>query len=187
MKILAIADRPPRRSIKEILSENPVDLIVTLGDLTLFDIEELKTITDIPKIGVYGNHCSGKYFESLGIWDMHMKTFEYMGLKFGGFEGSVRYKSDPGAKMFTQTEASRLLANFPYVDVMLSHAPSYGINDEPGDPTHAGLQGLRDYLEREKPRYLLHGHTYPSEEERVDRWGETNIIYVYQDKIIELV
>ena len=42
MKILAIADRPPKQSINKILSSDSVDLIITLGDLDFFDLKELK-------------------------------------------------------------------------------------------------------------------------------------------------
>jgi len=186
MKILVIADRPPRESIKLILKNNPVDLICTLGDLDLFCLAELEEITNIPKIGVYGNHCSGTYFERLGILNMHLKTFEYQGLIFGGFEGCVRYKNDPYAKMYTQEEASELLKDFPKVDVMLSHCPPYGINDDKDDLPHQGFKALREYVEQNKPKYLLHGHTYPEADNLVKKFAETEIIYVFEDKIISI-
>ncbi len=186
MKILAIADRPPRTKIKDILAQHPVDLICTLGDLDHFALAELENITTIPKIGVYGNHCSGMYFERLGIKNMHLQTFTYMGLTFGGFEGSVRYKSNPDAKMYTQEEATSLLKDFRRVDVMLVHCPPYGINDEPDELAHQGFHALRTYLDDKKPAYLLHGHTYPPAEQHVSVHGSTTVIYVYQDKVIEL-
>ena len=186
MIILAIADRPPRQSILEILDKHPIELICTLGDLDYFSLQEIKKVNNIPKIGVYGNHCSGKYFESLGITNMHLKTFECGGLIFGGFEGSVRYKQSEYAKMYTQEEATNLLNNFPAVDVIIAHSPPYGINDEPSDPTHQGLIALKEYIETKKPKYLLHGHTYPDKNDYTPKYIETNIIYVYQDKIIKL-
>ena len=185
MKILAIADRPPKQSINKILSSDSVDLIITLGDLDFFDLKELKDINDIPKIGVYGNHCSGKYFESLGIKNMHLQTWEFQGITFGGFEGSLKYKNS-NAIMYTQDEASRLLEDFPKVDVLLAHSPPYGINDEPGDPTHTGLVALKKYIEKNQPKYFLHGHTYPDNSEAIQRIGQTQIIYIYQDKIVNL-
>ncbi len=187
MKILVIADRPPREKIKVTLENNKdIELICTLGDLDYFSLRELADIHDIPKIGVYGNHCSGTYFEELGIQNMHLQTFRFKGLTFGGFEGSVRYKNDPYAKMYTQEEASKLLADFPHVDVMLTHCPPYGINDEPGELAHEGFHALRKYLDEKNPHYLLHGHTYPREETMVTKYKNTNIIYVYEDKIITI-
>lgn len=186
MKILAIADRAPREKIKSILEKHKIDVICTLGDLEHFSLAELADITTIPKLGVYGNHCSGMYFEPLGITNMHLQTFEYGGLVFGGFEGSVRYKSDPYAKMYTQEEATALLKDFPRVDVMLTHCPPYGINDEPEETAHQGFHALREYVELKKPKYLLHGHTYPTEETMIKKFGDTEIIYVYEDKVIEI-
>mgnify|MGYP001577203169 FL=1 len=186
MKILAIADRPPRKKIKMILDKNPVELICTLGDLDQFSLEELKDMTNIPKLGVYGNHCSGMYFEPLGITNMHLKTFEFGGLVFGGFEGCVRYKNDPYAKLYTQEEAAELLKDFPRVDVMLVHCPPYGVNDEPKELAHQGYKALREYVEQKKPKYLLHGHTYPTVENIVKKFADTEIIYVFEDKLIDL-
>lgn len=187
MKILAIADRPPREKIKAILDRNPVDLICTLGDLDQFALQELRDITKIPKLGVYGNHDSGLYFEPLGITNMHLKIFEFGGLVFCGFEGCVRYKSDPYAKMYTQEQASEMLKDFPRVDVMLVHCPPFGINDEPDEIAHQGYKALREYVERGKPKYLLHGHTYPTAQNMVTKFADTQIIYVYEDKLIDLI
>ena len=187
MKILAIADRAPKESISAILErEQNVDLICTLGDLDYFSLVELKNIHNIPKIGVYGNHCSGNYFDELGIKNMNLKTFEHKGLVFGGFEGSVRYKDDPYASMYTQEEANKMLSDFPYVDVMLCHCPPYGINDVPNEISHQGFKALREYIEKCKPKYLLHGHTYPDTNNIVTEHQGTKIIYVFSDKIIEI-
>ncbi len=186
MKILAIADASPTQSLKSLVEKNKVELICTLGDLNFFDLRELSEITEIPKIGVYGNHDSGKYFESLGILNLHLKTFEYKGFIFGGFEGCVRYKSSPEAIMCSQEEAEELLKNFPRVDVMITHCPPYGINDEPEDLAHQGFLALRKYLETKKPKYLLHGHTFPKPGKMVEQFGETKIVFVWREKIVEL-
>jgi len=186
MVILTISDRPSKSSILSLVEKYRVDLICTLGDLDYFSLQELEKITNIPKIGVYGNHCSGNYFGSLGIHDMHLKTFEHNGITFGGFEGSIRYKEAAYAKMYTQEEAKTLLNNFPTVDVFLAHSPPYGINDEPNSSSHQGFIALKEYIENKKPKYFLHGHTYPTKENLVEKYGDTNIVYVYEDKIIEI-
>lgn len=93
MKVLILADRPPTRPIKEIISDNPgIQLIITLGDLYYYDIQVLAEITDIPKIGVYGNHCDGRYMESLGITNMHLANKTIEGISFFGYQGCVKYK-----------------------------------------------------------------------------------------------
>ena len=70
---------------------------------------------------------------------------------------------------------------------MLVHCPPYGINDDPTDVSHQGYKALRDYVELQKPKYLLHGHTYPTEETLVTHFSDTKIVYVYEDRIIDLV
>lgn len=186
MRILAISDRPPSRPIPDILHEQSIDVIVTLGDLELHQIRALQDVTGIPKLGVYGNHCSGMYMEPLGIENMHLRTRTVAGVTFGGFEGSVRYKPSPTAKMYTQEEASALLTDFPRVDVMLAHCPPYGVNDEPDDITHQGFHALRAFVETQQPKYLLHGHTYPAADTLVTRLAETEIVYVFGEKVVEV-
>lgn len=185
MNILAIADRRPKINIQEVVEKNSIELIVTLGDLTREDILQLEQITHIPKIGVYGNHCSGTYMPELGIWDMHLKIWDYKGLRFGGFQGCVRYKENPDAIMYTQQEASGLMSDFPRVDVFLCHCPPRGINDEE-EVAHQGFDALKDYVEREHPSVLLHGHTYPTEDEAITSYLATRIEYVYEHKIVRI-
>ncbi len=183
MNVLAIADRPPKINIPEFVVDNHIDLIVTLGDLTRFDLLQLEQINNIPKIGVYGNHDSGTYMPELGIWDMHLKIWDFKGLRFGGFQGCVRYKENPDAIMCTQEEASKLMANFPKVDVFICHCPPRGINDE-DEVAHQGFNALRDYIDDKPPILLLHGHTYPTEEEVVKQHGLTRIEYIYGHKTV---
>ena len=185
MNILALADRRPKIDIPAVVEANGIDLIVTLGDFTIEDILAVKLVTAIPKIGVYGNHDSGTYMPALGIWDMHLMTWDFNGLKFGGFQGCVRYKRDPDALMYTQEEADRMMAGFPPVDVFLSHCPPRGINDE-DEIAHQGFDGLREYVDRVRPAILMHGHTYPTDDTVVTQHGPTRIEYVNEHKFISL-
>jgi Icc-related predicted phosphoesterase len=124
--------------------------------------------------------------DQLGIRNMHLATFEIGGLTFGGFEGSVRYKSSPYAKMYSQEEATTLLKDFPPVDVMLTHCPPFGINDDQSDLSHTGFVAMKTYLQQRHPKYWFHGHTYPNERELVTKYETTEIIYVNGHKIVTL-
>jgi len=185
MLCLVIADRSPNLDFVSFVRDNKIDLIITLGDLSYGDLAGLENIKDIPKIGVYGNHDSGTYMPSLGVINLHMATWEYGGLKFGGFQGCVRYKENPDAVMYTQEEASRMFAVFPPVDVMIAHCPPRGINDE-DEIAHQGFDGLRKYLDTHHPKVLVHGHTYPSENELVREYNGTRIEYVYRYRVVEI-
>lgn len=185
MKTLVIADRNPHINIAEVVQQQAIQLVITLGDLTREDILGLAYVTAIPKIGVYGNHDSGTYMSELGIADMHLKVWDYQGLRFGGFQGCVRYKENPDAIMYMQDEAKRMMQGFPKVNVFLSHCPPRGINDEE-EVAHQGFKALRQYLDEKKPAVWLHGHTYPTEDTVVRQHGATRIEYVFGHRILEL-
>lgn len=185
MRILAIADRNPGINLSQTVADERVDLVVTLGDLERQDLLGLLEVVNIPKLGVYGNHDSGNYMDELGIINMHLKTVSYRGITFGGLQGCVRYKESPDAIMSTQEETWKMMAGFPGVDIFLTHCPPRGVNDEE-EVAHQGFDALRDYVEKMKPKFLLHGHTYPTEETMVRKLGDTEIIYVHKYKIIDL-
>jgi len=184
MKALVIADRNPHIDIVDTVTRENIDIIITLGDLERSDIMQLAALPHMPKIGVYGNHDSGNYMKELGIVNMHRHIVEFQGLRFGGFEGCVRYKENPDAIMYTQEEAWQLIKGFLPVDIFITHCPPRGVNDE-DEIAHQGFDALRDYVLQNKPKVLLHGHTYPTEETMVRRLGETEIIYVHKYKIVE--
>ncbi len=119
----------------------------------------------------------------LGIWDMHLKTWKFLGMSFGGFEGCVRYKDNPQAIMCTQDEATKLMEGFSGVDIFISHCPPRGINDEE-EIAHQGFDALRKYIDAYQPKLWLHGHTYPTEETIIKQHGPTRIEYVHGYKII---
>jgi Icc-related predicted phosphoesterase len=186
MRVLAIADKDPQINIKEVVEQQNIELIITLGDLLREDLLPLEFIKNIPKIGVYGNHDSGNYMPELGIWDMHLKVWDFNGLKFGGFQGCVRYKDNPDAIMCTQEEADTLMEGFPKVDIFISHCPPFGINDEPEEVSHQGFHALRNYMDNNQPKVWLHGHTYPTEETMVKLSGLTKIEYVFRSRILNI-
>jgi len=187
MKVFCIADRPPQQSISQTLKENPdVCAVFTLGDLDYFMLRELENV-HLPKFGVYGNHCSKTYFPDLGIENLHGKIVEFQGKTMLGIEGCERYKDDPHAALYTQEEMFEIMKDFPRVDIVITHAPPFGVHDDPNETAHRGWKALREYVEKYQPDYVLHGHTYPSKGEVVvDMIGATKVIYVYQDKIIDL-
>lgn len=185
MITLVIADRNPQINIAEVASQENVDLVITLGDLVREDLLTAVSIQDIPKIGVYGNHDSGNYMPEIGIMDMHLKIWDFKGLRFGGFQGCVRYKPNPDAIMYTQEEAMSMMKNFPPVDVFICHCPPRGINDEE-EIAHQGFDALRMYIDKHHPKVLLHGHTYPTEEDMIREYNSTRIEYVYKHRLVQL-
>jgi Icc-related predicted phosphoesterase len=79
-----------------------------------------------------------------------------------------------------------LVERLPPADVLLCHCPPWGVNDEPNDPAHSGFRALRGWVDRNRPRYLLHGHTTPDPRRQVQRLGETEVIWVRGARVVEL-
>jgi Icc-related predicted phosphoesterase len=181
---LVLADEPPYLPLDRLL-ERDVDLVLCLGDLSRHDLEPLERAR-IPKLGVHGNHDDGGEFTGLGIESVHLRRVSVGGLTFGGFSGSHEYHTGAGGNRLTwsQRDASRLLRRFGSVDVMLAHSPPFGVNDEPDDPAHIGLVGLREYVERERPSVFLHGHTAPALP--VERLGQTRVVHVRGHRLVTL-
>ena len=110
---------------------------------------------------------------------MHLRRVEHGGLSFSGFAGAPGYD-------FSDAEASALIGRLPAADVLVTHTPPAGVNDDPDDPVHRGWTGLGAWVARERPAWLLHGHTTPLPGRRVARLGTTRIAYVRGAAILEL-
>jgi uncharacterized protein len=183
MRALALADESPRPELAHLLSKHRPDVVVLLGDLRPDDLEGLYRWQG-PKLGVHGNHDPDDgLFQALGIEDLHGRCVEIDGLRFGGIEGCRRYR-DGAPYEHTDREVQKVLKKLGAVDVVLTHAPPAGVNDEPGTRVHAGWPALRDYVDRHEPRMLLHGHTYPAIP--VEAVGATEIRYVRGWRVVNL-
>lgn len=179
MKILHYSDKS---SVDFLSLYEHADVLVTTGDLHHFDFYGLEERPNKkPAFGVYGNHDSGRYFESLGIVNLHNRIVEHGGLKWGGFQGCLRYK-EADAPMFTEEDAQVFADRFPYVDVLLLHAGPQGMLDDPSDPTHAGSPGIRRYILEKKPRVVFLGHQYSDAFMEV---GPTKLYRTYGARLIE--
>ena len=152
------------------------ELILVLGDLEPAWTEGLAEV-DLPKLGVRGNHDAEHALEALGVEDLHLAGAEVGGLRFAGFGGSPRYSTD-GGNEWTEAEAEELLTRLPAADVLLTHSPPEGVNDEPDDHVHRGSAALRAWVERNRPAWLLHGHTLPHPARQVHHLGATRVVHV---------
>lgn len=143
------------------------DVLITTGDLSLFDFPGLEDIKDKkPTFGVYGNHDSGNYMDQLGITNAHNKVVEWNGFKIGGFQGCIKYKESP--LMYTAEEAKVWAESFPYVDILLLHAGGRGLLDDPSDEIHTGNEDIRQYILDKKPKFVFCGHQYSEAEMEID-------------------
>ena len=72
------------------------------------------------------------------------------------------------------------------LDMLITHDPPRGLGDG-ADLCHKGFSCFLSFMERFKPRYLLHGHVHlvDMNEERVREYGETKVINIYKNYILE--
>jgi uncharacterized protein len=184
MRVLAFADEPPHGPAADLVEACRPDLIVLLGDLEPAWIEGLAAV-DLPKIGVRGNHDAEGSLAAVGAEEIQLRRVELGGLAFCGFGGSPRYSRD-GGNEWTEKEAAKLVRKLPAADVLLTHSPPAGVNDEPDDLAHRGSPALLEWVELNRPAWLLHGHTLPNPARRVGRLGETRVVHVRGAVTLEL-
>ena len=189
MRVLALADRPFHADVAKLAASYDVDAILTLGDLQTSWLESLDKCCQ-PKLGVYGNHDDEPYMTYFGIDNVHLNQLRLDdGTSFAGFEGCVSYRRSGLGRVgpsYTQRQARRLIRKLPGADVLLCHCPPRGVNDDPNDPAHIGFEALRDWVDKHRPRWLLHGHVHPRPGAVLDRLGETRIVYINGAKVLNL-
>jgi len=178
MRFLVIADDD---SLIGHLDPGPIDVLLSLGDLWDATIEKaIERYRPERVFAVRGNHDSAAPFSG-GIVSLHGKAETFRGVAFGGFGGSWRYKPR-GHHLYEQQEVSAALEGFPRVDVFISHNSPAGCHER-DDYVHQGFEGLRDYVLRTQPKYLLHGHQHVN----ASSWlGETEVIGVYGERLLEI-
>lgn len=184
MRLLVIADVTPvlGMSISDYVAQHRIDAVVTAGDLTRFDLAGIESLP-IPTLGVYGNHCDGKYLKDLRIKNLHLRRTTLAGVSFTGLQGCVRYKPGTPDVLYTQRQYNWLVRRLRPADVLVTHCPPRGINDSQ-DPAHIGIDALRRWVDRVQPRVLIHGHTYPKQP--LTSYGRTRIEYVRGARILEI-
>jgi Icc-related predicted phosphoesterase len=214
--ILAVADEVEEALYGSRLDGVRPSLIVGCGDLPSEYLEYLQTRLNVPLVYVPGNHDPDLIPPTDPVWPPAPQTsgfgdppgplgginadgtvVDVAGLRIAGLGGSIRYRLGPN--QYTQqqmrTRARRLRRRAAWkrlrdrgdVDVIVSHAPPFGVGDEPDDPAHVGVEALNDLIERLRPRLVLHGHVHPHGVERQDRTvGKTVIMNVIPARLVEI-
>jgi len=205
VKILAVSDRVVETIYSSRIRErfDDVDMVLSCGDLPYSYLEYIVSMLNVPCFFVHGNHdhpeylADGRTLTKPGGWfNLDERTIKIENVLLGGLEGSMRYK--PGAPFqYTESEmaykAWRLgltmlmnrVLHGRYLDILITHAPPFGIHDGEDWP-HRGFKALLRLMARFRPRYLLHGHKHIYGPEcRQTRYMDTEIINVYPYRVIE--
>jgi predicted phosphodiesterase len=205
-KVLAISDQVvPLVESPQIRERfDDVGMVLGCGDLPYLYMEYIATMLSVPCLFVHGNHdrpqylSSGQLLKEPGGWEnIDAQTVEVKGWIIGGLEGSQRYSSGASYQYTEQEIRLKIwrmglsmlwnrLRKGRYLDVLITHAPPCGIHDEE-DACHRGFQALLSFMERFRPRYLLHGHVHRyGNQPWQTRYLATEVINVYPSRVIEL-
>jgi Icc-related predicted phosphoesterase len=199
VKILALSDQIEpfiySSQIRERLPE--VDAVVGCGDLPAAYLEFVLTALNVPLLYVLGNH-DGDWQRVPGgrLIDGHWGT--WLGRQWLGLGGSNRYKPD-GRNQYTQAEMARRLwgpslraligrlTGRPRLDVLVTHAPPFGIHDGK-DEAHTGFTAFLAFMRWARPRLLLHGHQHIQRnlDQTETQYHETTVINVYPYRLLDL-
>jgi Icc-related predicted phosphoesterase len=178
MKLLVLADDD---TVRHRIDRERPDVVLSCGDLDDASILQVADTVQCSRIlAVRGNHDSGALFTS-PIVDLHLTTHTLDGVRFGGFQGSWRYKPR-GHYLYEQSEVEQLLASFPTVDVFVAHNSPRHIHDR-DDDVHFGFDAFNHYIRRCQPHVFLHGHQHVDRETRL---GDTRVIGVYGYRRLDL-
>ena len=171
-----------------------IDLIISCGDLNASYLSFLVTVARCPVLYVAGNH-DVRYLnappEGCDPIDDHFVTFN--GVRIIGLGGCRKYH--PGPYQFTEREMRHRIFKLWFqlwrhkgVDIVVTHAAPEDLGDDE-DPAHWGFRCLRKFLDRYKPKYLVHGHVHMSYGQNVSRvieYGESKVINAYERYTFEI-
>ena len=207
MKVLTVSDEVKDFFFQgKILKEKcrGIDLILACGDLPPYYLEYLVNSLNVPLYYVPGNH-DDKYFQSplaqglsvKGCKNIDQRVMVFKNLLIGGLAGSFGYRK--GKYLYTEAQMHRnVLRMYPhllfnkirhkrYIDILVTHAPPFGINDEK-DMAHRGFKEFLIFMKRFYPGYLIHGHTsrHGGEGEKISSYHSTCVINTNPYRVLEI-
>ena len=206
MKILTISDRIVKSIYSEAIKQRfgDVELVLACGDLRPNYLEFIVTMLSVPLLYVFGNHDQGIYTSGgqfkqapAGCINVDERIVEVKGLLIGGLEGSMRY-SGRGSHQYTEQDmrwkARRMapalwlnrLRHGRFLDILITHAPPYGIHDDT-DLCHTGFETFLRMMDAYRPRYLIHGHVHVYSTHTVVRttYHRTQVVNTYGYQVID--
>ena len=196
MKILVISDQECP-AFYEYYTEGKLkeyDLIISCGDLKARYLSFIVSVARAPVLYVHGNHDTGydkKPPEGCDCIENQIAV--YKGLRILGLGGCRRYH--PGAHQYTDKEMGRRirklwwkLRSYGGVDILVTHAPPEGVGDDT-DNAHRGFGAFLKFMDKYRPKYLLHGHVhtnYSHDSVRERQYADTQVINCCERYVLEI-
>lgn len=168
-------------------------LFFIFGNHNLKRIGEYKRKYKYTKLSEY--NFAPIHLNSVGATYIGGKINRKTGLLIAGLGGSKWYNGMPnqytelGMFLYMVKIIPGLIWNRifygRYLDILVTHAPPFGINDKP-DMCHNGFKVFLWFLRKFKPKYHLHGHIhiYNRNKKRDALYFGTNVINVYNHYLL---
>ncbi|HYL79101.1 MAG TPA: metallophosphoesterase [Bryobacteraceae bacterium] len=171
MRLLIFSDiHGDKRSLENLMAIE-ADYYFCAGDLALWGkgLEHLGPIMQKRGERMYvipGNHESAadiaEFCKRYGFHDLHGKSIEVAGHTVAalGYSNPTPFNT-PGE--YSEQELAARLNNFVDLDplILICHAPPKGTKlDRAGEGQHFGSTAVRDFIDREQPRYFYCGHIH---------------------------
>ena len=171
MQLLIFSDIHGDQAALEKLMATEADYYFADGDLANWGrgLEQLAPIMQRRAEKMYvlpGNHESeadvARFCEQYGFHNFHGASIDIAGYKVAGLGYSNPTPFDtPGE--YTEEELAARLEKFAGLDplILICHAPPKNTKlDRADEGQHFGSQAVRDFIDREQPRYFYCGHIH---------------------------
>ncbi|MBU1344579.1 MAG: metallophosphoesterase [Proteobacteria bacterium] len=196
LRILAVSDFVDKSLTQRVEDKTlePVDLIISCGDLAPEYLSFLRDRLDRPLFYVKGNHdIRYSLSNPMGCENIHAKIVRFGSLNLLGLEGSMWYNG--GINQYMDKEMNKIIRGLWFsfwrkggVHMVVTHAPPRKIHDAE-DRCHMGFESFVKLIDKRKPDYFIHGHIhkeFETQRDRITRLDTTQVINTCGYTILEV-
>ncbi|HKL01982.1 MAG TPA: metallophosphoesterase [Desulfotignum sp.] len=181
LKILTVSDFIDKTLTQKVETKTlePVDLIISCGDLDPEYLSFLRDRLDAPLFYVKGNHDI-RYTPTnpVGCENIHKRIVSMGGFTIMGLEGSMWYNG--GANQYTEAMMKKNIFSLWFslwrkgrIHMVVTHAPPRHVHDKE-DLCHMGFACFHTLIKKKQPDYFVHGHVHQAFENPADRITQVN-------------
>lgn len=176
LRILTVSDFIDKELTRKVEDKTlePVDLIISCGDLAPEYLSFLRDRLDVPLYYVKGNHDIRYTRENtMGCENIHERVISFGSLNIIGLEGSIWYNGGPN--QYTDAAMKKMIFWMWFsilrkgpIHMVVTHASPRHIHDRE-DRCHMGFESFNALIKKQNPDYFVHGHIHQEFENPKDR------------------